>query len=198
MTTAALIGGIGSGKSSVAHMFAELGAGVINLDSIGHYVLTTPEVKLDLAHTFGSKIFNAQGEVIRSCLAQAAFDIPEHTEWLNGITHPAIMRECNRRIDELSKLHPLVLVEVTSGDISRKSFAWADAIIAVSAPEKLRIARAVARGSQSEADVRSRLALQPSDEQREAVADYVIHNDETFDKTREQVQRIWSSLLAAE
>ena len=198
MTTVALIGGIGSGKSSVARMFAELGAGVINLDSIGHYVLTTPEVKLDVAHTFGAEIFDAQGEVIRSRLAQAAFDTPEHTEWLNGITHPAIMRECSRRIDELSKLHPLVLVEVTSGDISRKGLPWADVIVAVSAPETLRVVRATARGDQSEVDVRSRLALQPSDEQREAVADYVIHNDGTLDKAREQVQHIWSSLMVVE
>ena len=200
MTTVALIGGIGAGKSSVARMFAKLGAGVISLDSIGHDVLTIPEVKRDLAHTFGAGIFDAQGEVIRSCLAQAAFDTPEHTEWLNRITHPAIMRECSRRVDELSKVHPLVLVEVTSGDMSPKSLLWADVIVAVSAPENLRVARATARGrgSLSEADVRSRLALQPSDEQREAVADYVIHSDGTFDKTRGQVQSIWSSLIAAE
>ncbi len=198
MTTVALIGGIGAGKSSVARMFAKLGAGVINLDSIGHDVLTIPAVKRDLAHTFGAGIFDAQGEVIRSRLAQAAFDTPEHTEWLNRITHPAIMRECSRRIDELSKAHPLVLVEVTSGDMSRKGLLWADVVVAVSAPENLRVARAVRRGGLSEADVRSRLALQPSDEQREAAADYVIHSDGTFDKTREQVQSIWSSLIAVE
>ncbi len=196
MITAALIGGIGSGKSSVACMFAELGAGVINLDEIGHRALAASEVKLDLARVFGSEIFDAQGEVIRSRLAQAAFDSPEHTEQLNAITHPAIMRECRRRIDELSRLHPLVLVEVTSGDISRRSISWADIIIALSAPEDLRVARAVARGNQSEADVRLRLALQPTDEQREAAADYVIRNDGMLDHVREQVRGVWSSLAS--
>ena len=98
MKTIALVGGIGSGKSTIAHMFAELGAGVINLDDVGHFVLTTPGVKYDIARTFGANVFDERGEVVRSRLAAAAFDTPEHTEWLNAITHPVIMQECRRRI----------------------------------------------------------------------------------------------------
>ena len=59
MKTIALVGGIGSGKSTIAHMFAELGAGVINLDDVGHFVLTTPGVKYDIARTFGANVFDA-------------------------------------------------------------------------------------------------------------------------------------------
>ncbi len=194
MTTAALIGGIGSGKSTISSMFAQLGAGVISLDAIGHYVLTMPEVKFDLARTFGTGIFDEKGEVVRPRLAQAAFDTPEHTAWLNGITHPAIMKECRRRIGELSQIHPVVLVEVTSGEISHKTLPWADAIVAVSAPEEMRIARAVARGEQTEADVKARIALQLTDEQREKVADYVIRNNGSLENTQAQVQEIWQAL----
>lgn len=194
MTTAALIGGIGSGKSTISSMFAQLGAGIISLDAIGHYVLTMPEVKFDLARTFGTGIFDEKGEVVRPRLAQAAFDTPEHTEWLNGITHPAIMKECRRRIKELSLIHPVVLAEVTSGEISHKTLPWADVIVAVSAPEDMRIARAVERGEQTEADVRARIALQLTDEEREAVADYVIHNDGSLESTQAQVQEVWQAL----
>lgn len=196
MKTIVLIGGIGSGKSTVLGMFASLGAGIVSLDAIGHYVLTTPEVKFDLARTFGTGIFNGKGEVERPLLAQAAFDTPEHTEWLNAITHPAIMKECRRRVKELGALHPVVIVEVTSGEISRKALSWADAIVAVSAPEDLRVARAVSRGEQTEEDVRARLALQPSDEEREAIADYVIRNDVSLDDVRAHVGAVWESLGA--
>ena len=69
MKTIALVGGIGSGKSTIAHMFAELGAGIINLDDVGHFVLTTPGVKYDIARTFGANVFDERGEVVRSRLA---------------------------------------------------------------------------------------------------------------------------------
>ena len=120
MKTIALVGGIGSGKSTIAHMFAELGAGVINLDDVGHFVLTTPGVKYDIARTFGANVFDERGEVVRSRLAAAAFDTPEHTEWLNAITHPVIMQECRRRIGELGQLHDMVVVEVTTGVESKR------------------------------------------------------------------------------
>lgn len=196
MKTVALIGGIGSGKSTVLGEFASLGAGVISLDAIGHYVLTTPEVKFDLARTFGTGIFDEKGEVVRSRLAEAAFDSPEHAEWLNAITHPAIMKECRRRIGELGSIHPVVFVEVTSGELSRKALPWADAIVAVSASEDVRVARAVSRGEQTEEDVRARLALQPSDEEREAIADYVIRNEGTLDDVRARAEEVWSALTA--
>ena len=134
MKTIALVGGIGSGKSTIAHMFAELGAGVINLDDVGHFVLTTPGVKYDIARTFGANVFDERGEVVRSRLAAAAFDTPEHTEWLNAITHPVIMQECRRRIGELGQLHDMVVVEVTTGVESKRDVRWADALVAVVAP----------------------------------------------------------------
>lgn len=194
MTTIALVGGIGSGKSTVARLFGELGAGVINLDDVGHFVLTKPEVKYDLGKTFGMGVFDAKGDVVRSRLAEVAFDEPEHTEWLNAITHPAIMKECTRRIAELSKLHSVVCVETTSGEADRAGFAWADAVVAVAAPADVRLARACARGCQCEQDVRNRMALQPTDEQRAAIADYVIDNSGTLGEAQAEVQRVWEAL----
>ncbi len=193
--TIALIGGIGAGKSCVARLFAEQGAGLIDLDAIGHQVLVHPQVKTALVSTFGSTILNAQGEVVRARLAQEAFATPERTARLNAITHPAIMAACERTIAELSAQYPLVVVEVTAGDTSRESLAWADAVVAVSAPEGLRLARAVGRGKQTEADVRARLVLQPTDEQREAIADHVIHNNGSIKETRTQVEALYQSLV---
>ena len=59
---------------------------------------------------------------MRSRLAAAAFDSTEHTQLLNSITHPAIMDECFRRVDMLEEAHDIVVVEVTSGEMTREAF----------------------------------------------------------------------------
>lgn len=194
MKKVVLIGGIGSGKSTVCEMFSALGAGIVKLDDIGHEILLFPEVKDALRTTFGEGVFGDDGEVSRPRLAAAAFDSAEHTARLDAITHPAIMKECHRRIDELGEKRDVVVVEVTSGEMTREAFSWADAIVAVCAPEEVRIARACARGEQSEDDVRARLARQATDAQRESIADYVVDNSSSLADARRAVERIWSAL----
>ena len=90
MKTVALIGGIGSGKSYVSGVFADLGAAVINLDAIGHEVLEQPQVKDSLVEAFGQRVLGPDGRISRPDLAAAAFAGPQGVETLNGITHPAI------------------------------------------------------------------------------------------------------------
>lgn len=193
--TVALIGGIGSGKSTVCDMFAGLGAGIVKLDEIGHDVLTYSEVKASLRKAFGDGVFDDAGQVVRSKLAAVAFDSAEHTQLLNSVTHPAIMDECFRRMDALGEAHDVVIVEVTSGEMTREAFAWADAIVAVNASEEARLARACARGGQSEADVRARMAQQPSDEQRSAISDYAIDNGGSVEQTRCAIGAVWDALV---
>lgn len=189
-----VIGGIGSGKSTVCEAFGHLGAGMVKLDDIGHEVLSFPATKTALRQAFGDAIFDDEGNIVRSRLAAAAFDSAEHTQLLNSITHPAIMDECFRRVDALAETHDVVVVEVTSGEVTREAFSWADAVVAVSAPEKVRLARACARGVQSEADVRARMAQQPSDEQRASVADHVIDNGGSVEQMLHAVEAVWSVL----
>lgn len=190
-----LIGGIGSGKSTVCDMFAQHGAGVVKLDDIGHGILADPQVKAKLAETFGPDVLDEAGDVVRPRLAAAAFDSAEHTQALNVITHPAIMGECFRRLDAMAATHDAAVVEVTSGEMTREAFSWADAIVAVAAPEEVRLARACARGSQTESDVRARMAQQPTDAQRAAIADYVIDNAGSIDQARAEVDAAWADLL---
>jgi dephospho-CoA kinase len=196
VSTAALVGGIGSGKSTVLDMFAQLGAYVIRLDDIGHDVLHEPDVIAQLVATFGPGVLDDAGEVVRARLAQAAFDTAEHTRALNDITHPSIMDEMYRQVDIAHTAHKVAVVEVTSGEVSHEALPWADVIIAVSAPEELRVKRACGRKGATEEDVRQRIARQPSDEQREAVADYVIVNATTVEEARRQVVNVWRSMTA--
>lgn len=195
MKKVVLIGGIGSGKSTVCEEFERLGAGVVKLDDIGHEALSFPVTKAALRDAFGDAIFDDAGDVVRARLAAAAFDSAEHTQLLNSITHPAIMDECFRRVDALGATHEVVVVEVTSGEMTREAFAWADAIVAVCAPEEVRLARACARGNQDEADVRARMAQQPSDEQRLSIADYAIDNGGPIEQMQHAVEAVWSRLV---
>ena len=79
MKTVAIIGGIGSGKSSVASAFAAMGAGVVDLDAFGHVALLLPHVKEDLRRAFGPEVLGPDGEVNRKALAEAAFATPYQT-----------------------------------------------------------------------------------------------------------------------
>ena len=190
----ALVGGIGSGKSTVLNMFSEAGCGTISLDAIGHEVLESQDVLQALAEAFGPQVVRADGSADRAEIAKAAFDAPEHTELLNAITHPPILAELDRRMTEELLNRDIVMVEVTSGEISKRALPWADALVAVSAPEDLRIARACSRGSQNEQDIRRRMAHQPTDEERESVADFVVYNDGGLDEARRQVDSVMSQL----
>ena len=200
MKTVALIGGIGSGKSYVSGVFADLGAAVINLDAIGHEVLEQPQVKDSLVEAFGQRVLGPDDRISRPDLAAAAFAGPQGVETLNGITHPAIWEEYHRKVALIKEANQfachcgeasqLIVVEVTSGDISRESLAFADCVVAVSAPEELRLARATSRGHQSLEDVKRRMAAQPTDEQREAVADWCIDNSDDRIDLRSQVAAI--------
>lgn len=193
VATYALIGGIGSGKSTVCELFARHGAAIVKLDDIGHDILAFPEVVARLRAAFGDGVCDAAGRVVRARLAAAAFDSDERTAMLDAITHPAIMQEAARRIRACAA-YPAVIVEVTAGEMTRAALAWADGIIAVSAPEEVRVRRALARGGQSEQDVRARIARQPRDAQRAAVADYVIDNGADLSSVAAHVDAVWRAI----
>lgn len=195
MKTVAILGGIGSGKSTVASQLASMGAGVVDLDAFGHVALLLPDVKDGLRKAFGPEVFGLDGEVDRAKLAEVAFASPYQTELLNAVTHPAIMEQALACVAELHKRHELVVVEVTSGEMTREAFPWADVVIAVSAPEILRIFRATARGGHSEEDVRARMARQATDEEREAIADFIIKNDGSLENLKKEVERVFFRLM---
>lgn len=192
----ALIGGIGSGKSTVSGMFSELGCAVISLDSIGHEVLALPEVKQDLASAFGDDVLDGRGAVVRPVLAQRAFSTAEGTQLLNSITHPRIMAIFEQRARQLSERFGIVVVEVTAGEMTRGAMPWAKAVVAVSAPSELRLERACARGQQPE-DVRRRMAAQPTDAERAAAADFVIENAGDLDSLRARIAEVHAALRSS-
>ena len=194
-----VIGGIGSGKSTVSAAFRDLGAAFIDLDQVGHDNLLRDDVKRDLAEAFGADILGEDGQVIRPKLAKRAFASPDKTALLNEISHPRLIDEARRRLAAFEvEGAQATVIEISPYDGPQGSFGvftdMADAVVAVVAPEELRIERAVARGF-SEQDVRNRMARQATDDERRPWATHVIVNNASIDALRQVVATVWDKVV---
>jgi len=188
-----LTGGIGSGKSTVARMFAELGAHVIDADAVAREVVEpgTPGLAA-LVEEFGNGILDGNG-LDRTALAQIVFEDEGARTRLNAIIHPLIGARTAELIAALPPdavfLHDVpLLVELHLENAY-------DLVVVVDAPDDVRVSRLVERGL-TEDDARARIATQATREQRLAVADVVINNSGDLDQLREQVRSAWPKVAA--
>ena len=188
-----IIGGMGAGKSSVTRALASRGLPVVDLDQLGHVVLTWDSTKEELRRAYGAWVFTAQGDVDRAALAAAAFATNKGTETLNRITQPRIDQALHNELARLAaEGHAAAVIESSSFTGQAPLVALADCILVVTAPEELRVARAVAAGWR-EADVRARMARQLTDEQRLQFATVSFVNDGTPEQLYDQVVSWWSA-----
>jgi dephospho-CoA kinase len=189
-----LTGGIGSGKSTVAAMFAKLGAVVIDADAISRELVEPGQPALhELVDEFGEGIIAPDGSLRRSELARIAFQEPTATQRLNAIMHPLIRAETERRLaaagDSDVVLYDMPLLFETGQE------QLVDVIVVVDVPEELQVSRAVGRGLDEE-DVRRRMQVQVSRSMRVTEADFVIDNSGSRRDTERQVRGIWNQLHA--
>lgn len=193
-----LIGGIGSGKSTVAKMFEDLGAVVVDADKVGHSVLLDPEVKNVVAARWGNGVFAGDGEIDRRKLADVVFDDSEQgrndLEYLKFLTHPLIGKYVVARFHDLDKSGTKIIVfdaplllEAGWDSLVRK-------LIFVDAPQPVRLARVLTRGW-SKTEFKTREAAQISVEQKRAKADWIVNNSGNFAETLDQVVDIWQNFI---
>ena len=177
MKVVGLTGGIGSGKSTIARLFAALGIAVYDSD-------TEAEIKKRIVEVFGAEAY-AEGVYNRAYMADIVFRNPDKLAVLNSIVHPVLADHFNQWV--ALQTSPYVIKEAAilfeSG-----SYKNCDFIITVTAPETLRISRCMSRDGSTEAQVRARMAQQWTDAQRIAFSDAVIENinlEETEKRVRE-------------
>lgn len=190
-----LTGGIGSGKSTVASMFARKGAILVDADQIARRIVEPGSPVLTrLAEEFGSDIVLADGSLNRSLLAERAFATERGTRHLNDITHPAIRELAEADIGNGERSGKVVVYEmpllVETGQVS-----MVDVVVVVDVSEDIQVERAVARGLSVE-DVHARMARQASRERRRESADHVILNDGSVAATQTQVDALWDELMS--
>ena len=171
-----LIGGMGAGKSTARKALTDEGLAWIDLDQVGHEVLTWDTVKDDLRGAFGDDIFDENGEVVRSALAAKAFATPAATRKLNTITMPRIEERYTDLIDGFeAEDKPAVVVEYSVFRNRQSSLAYgADVVMAVLAPLETRIARQI------------------TDADRIEASDVVFNNDGTPEELRNEVISWWN------
>jgi len=188
-----LTGGVGSGKSTVAALFAEHGAVVIDADALAREVVEpgTPGFDAVVAR-FGDDVVGPDGALDRAALAAQVFNDDAKRADLNAIVHPLV----RRRMLELAEAagDDVVVYDVpllVENDLA----AGFDFVVVVLADPDVRLARLAERGM-AEADARARMAVQVSREQRLAVADYVVDNTGDLEHLDRQVREVWAALGA--
>ena len=187
----ALTGGIGSGKSTVAKMFADIGVPVLDLDAVGRELLESATIQSALVNDFGSDIQDEQGGIDRKLLAARAFSDVKQTARLNAILHPEIVAYEQQWLKKQSASYAMIEASVLleSGDASRM-----DSVIVVLANQTLRKERVVARGKQDEAMFDKIVERQCDDAMRHQHADYILQNDGTLESLQQQVIQLSEKL----
>jgi len=195
MLKIAITGGAGSGKSTVARMFQELGAEVLDADeSAREAVAVGAPAWQELRRLYGDDYFNPDGSLNRSMLASRVFGNPEERRRLDGLIHPRVAEAIRARLAELARRGvPLVLVEVPLLYETGREAGF-DRVIVVSAPEDDRIRRLRERDRRGEAEIRGILKAQWPLPDKVARADYVVDNGGELGRTRQQVKNIWADL----
>jgi dephospho-CoA kinase len=190
-----LTGGIGAGKSAVAHRLAEHGAIVVDSDRIAREVVEpgTPGLAAVVAE-FGAEVLRADGSLDRDRLGALVFGDDAARSRLNAIVHPLV----GRRAAELAAAAPegAVLVHDIPLLVENNLAAGFDLVLVVEAPVELRVARLVRDRGMTEEAARARIAAQASDAERRAVADVLLHNDGTLAELHEQVDKVWTEIEA--
>lgn len=172
-------GGIGSGKSYVVEAFARLGVPSYDCDSAAKDLYGRDAQLLEgVVGLCGREVLDASGELDRRALAGRIFADRSLLAKVEALVHPAVIRDFERwkAAQEALGAH-LLLIE--SAILLEKPLPVKvyDEVLAVIAPEELRVQRVMARESTSEAEVRRRIALQWSNERMAQCADYVLNND---------------------
>lgn len=193
MLKVGLTGGMGSGKSTVARRFAELGAVIIDADQIAREVVEPGEPALaELAEAFGEGILLDDGSLNRGELAKRAFVSAEKTELLNSITHPRIEQRTEEQLnaagDAIIVFDSPLLIEMGQSEAQ-------DLVVVVHTPVEVRLDRLVESRGVDREDAKQRIAKQISDDKRLQFADVVMENSGTEDDLVRQVDRIWERII---
>lgn len=190
MIRVGLTGGIGSGKSTVCRLFEELGIQCYDCDSRAKWLMQNDEqLRKELIALFGEAVYGTDGQLDRARLAAEVFGNSERLAALNGAVHPAVGRDwerwCKEREDEGATYAIMESAILFDCGFDSK----VDRTVAVSAPEELRIERAVERDNAPAEVIRQRIKAQMSDSEREARAHHTIRNID-FETLREQVEEL--------
>lgn len=200
MLIVALTGGIGSGKSSIAKMFKDEGAYVIDFDYLARVVVEPdkPAWKKIIDY-FGPEILSPDRTLNRSVLAEIVFSDIKSRKALEGFTHPRIFEKRDTLIKDIKKKDPKAIVIVDIPLLFELSLKKKyDKVILVYVSRDVQIKRAIKRGVLTKEGVEKRLKTQIPIEEKKLLSDYIINNEGSMKDTRDQVRKVVHELKKLE
>lgn len=190
-----LTGNVGSGKSTVARLFAALGAAVIDADALAREATQDAGVLEQIGQTFGADLVTG-GTLDRTRLAEIVFGDPDARKELNAIIHPWVAREREERVAALAAQTPppAVIIHDVPLLFEVGLDAEMDKTVVVDTPLELRGERAARRSNLTESEVRARDAAQMPLGEKLKRADFVIDNGGAVEELEPQVAAVWQAL----
>ena len=189
-----LTGGIASGKSTVADLFAARGVPIIDTDVIAREVVEPGRPALDdIRDAFGSGVITDDGHLDRGAMRALVFADDAKRRRLESILHPRIREEAARQAAAAKGPYHIVVVPLLAESPMRSDM---DRILVVDCDEDTQLERLLARDAGSEDQARRMIAAQATREERLSITDDVIRNDGSLDATRSQVERLHQRYLS--
>lgn len=195
-----LTGGIVSGKSTVARMFKDLGAKIVDADKLGHKVILPQGAAWKrIIKIFGKDILQKDQTINRKKLGKIVFANQNLLKKLNKITHPEIIKLIKKEISLVkddSKEEKKILIIDAALIYETKIDRLMDKIIVVYLDEEEQLKRLIKRNNLSEKEALQKIKSQIPLKEKIEIADYVIDNSNSLDKTKEQVETIWQEIVS--
>jgi len=190
-----LTGGIASGKSTVANLFAALGITIVDTDLLAREVVApgSPLLREVTAH-FGKELLSSDGSLNRQALRERIFAAPAERKWLEALLHPAIRALTDARCAAATGPYVMVAIPLL---VETKGGERFDRVLVVDCEPELQLARLQARDGTTRAAAELMLAAQATRAERLAAADDVIKNDGDTAALRNQVEKLHRGYVAA-
>jgi len=191
MVIVALTGGIGSGKSTVAGMFKDEGAYVIDFDHLARSVVEPDKPAWrDIVDYFGPEILSPNRTLNRSALADIVFSDDESRKALEDFTHPRIFEESDALVKAIKRKDPFSVVIIDFPllfelELNKKF----DRVIVVYVPRAVQLKRIIERDGLAREEAEKRLNSQVSIEEKRSLSDYIINSEGDLNDTRNQVRK---------
>lgn len=183
-----LTGGIGSGKSTAAKFFADLGVKVFDADDIVHELLKQEALKKKLVAYFGEAILDKNKQIDRTNLRQIVLGDEKKRKWLEKLIHPLVYQEMERAYQAINSPYCIFVIPLLIESPPKNNFL--DRVLLIDSPVDLQIKRVLSRSNYAKEEVRKMLAAQTTKEQRLAKADDIIVNTESLDALKTAVHKM--------
>jgi len=190
-----LLGGVGSGKSSVARILESLGATVVDADRITGECLDDPKVRQKIESSFGKQVIGDSGSVNRKVLADLVFTDERNRQELHTIIHPEIRERMREQIDRVRSLDRSVWIVIDAPLLFESPFkAECDLLIMVQVPLETRVERVKAERGWSGEELERRESTQTSLEEKARAAHVVVDNSGSLEDLEKRVEELFIRL----